>query len=428
MRISSARIRKSGVLVRDLIPVLDKNGVPCMLDRLTNNLYYNQGTGTFAYEEWDMTPVDYVYCDGNAYTNTNEYGNSNTKMEMVMDIKETPSGNTGSMGSRGNSANENLLAVGYGASGALAVDFNNSGYASYRAMIQFETNKKYKCYTSKESRSIIDGDTGVVLAENNTLCNDTMATDALLLGAETGVALRHTGRIYSARIWNGSDLIRDYIPVVDSDNVAGLYDKCTNNIFYSLGTSEFEAHIIKGNDDYKVVSLIESVTSNTSNGPYIDTGITYFADFELTAKQRTSASMKGCGVDQTHCVERENATTNCWRFRTGQSDFFNTSLLVTDKHSLKWKNNEVFGDGVKLGNFTKTDVTNTFLIFASNAAGTQPVNRYSLLVYGCKMWDTVTGTLIRKFIPVVKNNEAGLFDVVNKQWYSNAGNDSFSYE
>jgi len=48
-RISRAILKTAGTKVRDLIPVLDKSGVPCMYDRVTNRLFYNAGTGTFNY-------------------------------------------------------------------------------------------------------------------------------------------------------------------------------------------------------------------------------------------------------------------------------------------------------------------------------------------------------------------------------------------
>lgn len=37
-------------LVMDMIPVLDKNNVACMYDKVNKKFYYNQGTGEFLYE------------------------------------------------------------------------------------------------------------------------------------------------------------------------------------------------------------------------------------------------------------------------------------------------------------------------------------------------------------------------------------------
>ena len=46
-RIYSAKIYNNDTLVRDFIPVLDGNGVPCMYDRVEKKYYYNAGTGDF---------------------------------------------------------------------------------------------------------------------------------------------------------------------------------------------------------------------------------------------------------------------------------------------------------------------------------------------------------------------------------------------
>lgn len=42
------KIYDNDVLIRDFIPVLDSNGVPCMLDRVTKTFYYNAGSGSFS--------------------------------------------------------------------------------------------------------------------------------------------------------------------------------------------------------------------------------------------------------------------------------------------------------------------------------------------------------------------------------------------
>ena len=41
----------------DLIPTLDRNGIPCMFDLISKSTFYNQGTGTFGYELIDGTYV-----------------------------------------------------------------------------------------------------------------------------------------------------------------------------------------------------------------------------------------------------------------------------------------------------------------------------------------------------------------------------------
>lgn len=51
MAIYKCQLCSSDVLARDFIPVLDWNDRPCMYDKVTGELFYNQGTGEFTYGE-----------------------------------------------------------------------------------------------------------------------------------------------------------------------------------------------------------------------------------------------------------------------------------------------------------------------------------------------------------------------------------------
>lgn len=48
-RLYFCKIYTNSTLVQYLIPVLDRNNVPCMYDKVSGKLFYNQGTGTFNY-------------------------------------------------------------------------------------------------------------------------------------------------------------------------------------------------------------------------------------------------------------------------------------------------------------------------------------------------------------------------------------------
>jgi hypothetical protein len=41
--------KQTGNLVGDFIPVLDPNGTPCMYDKVTEQFFYNNGSGEFLY-------------------------------------------------------------------------------------------------------------------------------------------------------------------------------------------------------------------------------------------------------------------------------------------------------------------------------------------------------------------------------------------
>lgn len=48
MYVYAMRIYEDDILVRDIIPVLDENGVACMFDKMSSTFFYNAGTGNFA--------------------------------------------------------------------------------------------------------------------------------------------------------------------------------------------------------------------------------------------------------------------------------------------------------------------------------------------------------------------------------------------
>ena len=68
-------------------------------------------------------------------------------------------------------------------------------------------------------------------------------------------------RIYSCKIYEGSTLVRDFVPARrDSDSVAGLYD-CANNTFYAgTGTFGMDTCIInEGTESYAVSEVASTV-------------------------------------------------------------------------------------------------------------------------------------------------------------------------
>lgn len=49
LKVYSFKLWNGDTLVRDVIPVLDWNDVPCLYDKVSGELFYNQGTGEFLY-------------------------------------------------------------------------------------------------------------------------------------------------------------------------------------------------------------------------------------------------------------------------------------------------------------------------------------------------------------------------------------------
>ena len=50
-KLYSSTVMKNGILVHEYLPALDGNGTPCVFDTVDQKYWYNNGTGTFTYEE-----------------------------------------------------------------------------------------------------------------------------------------------------------------------------------------------------------------------------------------------------------------------------------------------------------------------------------------------------------------------------------------
>lgn len=59
MRLYESQIYLNDELVRDFVPVLDGNNVPCLYDKITGSYFYNRGTGTFLYGEKEANTMTY---------------------------------------------------------------------------------------------------------------------------------------------------------------------------------------------------------------------------------------------------------------------------------------------------------------------------------------------------------------------------------
>ena len=59
--------------------------------------------------------------------------------------------------------------------------------------------------------------------------------------AGTNLSFMHAGRLYSSQIFEDDVLVQDLKPVLDSENVACVYDEVTQTYIYGAGTGSFTA-------------------------------------------------------------------------------------------------------------------------------------------------------------------------------------------
>ena len=461
VRIASCRIIQNNELIRDMIPVIDDFGVPCMWDRVHDTCYYNQGTGDFTYEEWDYVPVDYLRTNGNAWNNTYLYADLYTSAKITAQNTNTASGNPVGilLGDRTNATTNNFSILYPGGSAGATIDFGDYNVTRCNANISY-VMKKLTSYNSRDYRYIIDEETGNVVASDSRIYSTEYTTPRPLYiayktaGYTAGSMVNFKGNIYYVGIsekTNSPVHRRKMTPVVDGNNRAGFYDECLNMIFYSIGTEDWEAHIIDGNNDYRIIKGLTG-----AEGAYIDTGYKPNPNSEAVAQykflsvpptvqtrlfgQVRSASGTGALMCLDHYINgsgyfggsfgTRNDKAGQWQAITPNTEpVANVVYEFGINKSNKWLKD--LTNGTIITNTTDTytaavQATKSIYVFYGNLDGSGVVNFFLGTYYRFKLNEA--GEPQRHMIPAHNGSELGMYDLVNKVWYPNVGSGSFTEE
>lgn len=273
-------------IIRDLIPVLDWNDRPCMYDKVSGELFYNQGTGEFLYEAptteltfslvdgtqvaisdirridipqgevsiitsgtetlWqrvklpaEYQEVSYLESTGTQYIDVNYAAGNNIKYQIVARILETKASSE-YKGFFGTSIAPNTRCGSGFYNGKIRVQFGSGGAV-------YDTNYHDCNYTGYANKTTYE------LSKNGFYINGALewkpkatltdSTNVSIYLFNTHAELEYGGtllKVYSFKVWNGDKLVRDFVPCYrKSDNKPGMYDRVTETFFTNAGTGEF---------------------------------------------------------------------------------------------------------------------------------------------------------------------------------------------
>lgn len=239
-------------------------------------------------------------------------------------------------------------------------------------------------------------------------------------------------RIYFFQIYDNGILIRDYVPCMDSNGVAGLYD-FVNDVFYTnAGTGTFIAGPEYDPENPWVLptgySRLEYIESTGTQ--YIDTGIKptsnvdVMVDFRLTATSSEWVCVFGgrdaSANNNTLALWHDNSVFRFYRGLNNTQNSFAATVAALTKHCFVCEKNVAYIDGTSTSVTDATFTgTNNIYLFSMNTAGT--AGSFSkCLLYSCRIYDN--GTLVRNFVPCKDpSGVIGLYDAVNDVFYRNAG-------
>lgn len=226
-------------LVRNFIPCYRKTDKVAGMYDLVEDKFYT-GTGTFIYgpevldgEDNFYTKVQYIEGTGVQYIDTLYKLNSNSNVSIEYKLTELDTTTRG----RG------IFGCYEGPQSRYEIFARKDGYIEPGF---------YNIYDSKTLLSDLDKHTIVI--KNGEACLDNNMSVSLGKGtfeqkntaylfhfnSEITDYLPMKGRIYSAKIWDGEEIVRDLVPCYRNyDNTAGMYDMVENIFYTNSGTGTF---------------------------------------------------------------------------------------------------------------------------------------------------------------------------------------------
>lgn len=226
-------------------------------------------------------------------------------------------------------------------------------------------------------------------------------------------------KFYYCKIWNDSQLVRDFIPVIDTNNKICLYDKVEQKLYYAQygeKQEEFERN----------ASMLPLKSIACNGNQYIDT--------ELKPNQNTVVEMK-CKIDNTETSQALFGSRTGLKTKTFASFYANNNTIRCDyntvqtnigtlpaeEFTIKQDKNVFYLNKVQKGSTIYNNFNGDYNLYllATNTSGTVEL-KAMLQFYYCKIWDGTN--LLRDYIPIM--DEAGkihLYDKVNLKFYDSKG-------
>lgn len=200
-------------------------------------------------------------------------------------------------------------------------------------------------------------------------------------------------------------------------------------VFFGGGKVDMRAPLSLPSGYTKLAYIQSSGTQYVDSGFKPNNNSRVILDFEPTAAYSSIVGIFGTRD------ENSGTAANMFVFwnngaNTFRTDYFGTQQTMTVSTLLarqtvdKDKNVTTIGS-VSASNAASTgQCANNLYLFCTNAAGT--VDYFAKLkLYSCKIYDN--GTLVRDFVPCISDSGAvGLYDLVNRQFYGNAGTGTFT--
>ena len=288
----------------------------------------------------------------------------------------------------------------------------------------------------------IDG--SIVETFNNTTNLDTFAPICLFGAFDENANTPTTGiyKMYGCKLYENGVLVKDYVPVLDQNDVACLYDRVNKEFIYNSGTGDFSYSLT---NSYTLINYL-----GTQNGAYPSSYINLnvsnlsngsVAKFDMAITDISASYAYIYGVEDTFSpynrtyLKRVYSSINNYELGAGSYNIFSTSNIALNQRV------NVIVSTVKGNNYVKVDNVTCYSSVDSSGRSSGTYGLFTLIrgnsvmesnfygkIYYFKLYDD-QNNLIRDLIPVLKENTIPcMYDRVTKQFYLNSGTGTFDYE
>ena len=398
-----------------------------------------------------MRYVEYLQGDSNSYIDTGIYANAQYKYELQ--FEDTSINNYENL--FGSSIREFCLQRRVSES-RFEVNYmrTNSGaigtYPTTKTIILVDKNKIY-CNNT-------------LIKEFDVNNNTTAFSNTTYLFDRNPLDVRSNAKVYYFKMWNeNNELVLDFRPCLDDNNIPCMYDEVSGEYFYNQGSGtfgykEYHLYLFANNNEgtaenlgsYRLYNMkIEGDSEGVESGvdyvdcligdgaSYIDTGMTIQRDYKIEVTfmstinnvGSTHSAIFGVGTPTYYSYDFNPPGISLWLESNALK--YRNNGTTTVSYDASWYNKKytqeiIAGDKV-------ANVNNLLLFTVNNADKVITTSPYAiasncLKIYDFKIYNN-QGTLIQHLKPCLDTEGIPcMYDEVSKQYFYNQGTGTFGYK
>lgn len=453
--IYEAKITEGKKLVRHFVPVYDtEKAEGCMYELIEGKAYYNLGSSPFVCEDYRtgelssgipsrFMRVGSLKSTRTQYIDTEYVPNNETG--IYIHAKQIEAGDTIPIGCRDSSStNTRFYAPRMAISSSSGYGWG--GWTSYATLDNPNDSKAYLNYKNDKNALLVPN--GTTTTYNKTLSDLSFTTSKsiYMFCANVGgsASLMWGGAIYETKITQGTDVVRYFVPVVDTmTGEACMYELVQGKAYYNKGTGTFSYDKI-GTE----ITEVELPSRFTRLKSLISSGI-QFIDTKYVPDNET-----GLYIDAQQTVQGDSVVMGCRNTNANDSRYYVGRVSLGSTVGYGWGNwrgsswysggrwqsylnfkndrlSSIIPSGYPIETAVLSDLTFTpsksLYIFSANIDDVQSL-KWGGHLYEAKISQGTN--VVRHYVPAYDNelNVPCLYDIIQDEAYYNKGDGELGFE